>query len=93
MRKASEIKPAAELRPKTGASKRAGDAELGRKLTALRKKHRLIQAQVSDETGIGRSNLAAFESGLFMPTLPALATLAAFYDVTLDELAGHLKPA
>lgn len=88
MRKASELL-ASEL---PDERKKYGDPELGRKLLELRRKYGLKQEQVAEEVQVSRNSLAGYEGGATMPTVFTLARLAAFYDVTLDELAGHLKP-
>lgn len=90
MRKASDL--TAQKTPNRKSKDASGDSVLGEKITALRKKYRLLQEQVATEVGISRPSLIGYESGAIMPPVRVLLRLAAFYDVTLDELVGHLKP-
>lgn len=90
MRKASDLTP--HGKPNRKSEDASGDTVLGEKLKALRKKYGLIQEQVAAEVGVSRPSLIGYESGATMPPVRVLLRLAAFYDVALDELVGHLKP-
>lgn len=70
-----------------------GDPKLAETLSSLRASHNLTQRQVADETGVSGPYISQLESGYFMPSVGVVALLAAFYDVTLDDLAGHLVEA
>lgn len=58
-------------------SLRAGGNKIGEKYT---------QQNVADATGLARSIISEYESGLKEPTLGAIDKLAKFFDVSLDEL-------
>lgn len=55
------------------------------RLRALRGSN--LQSAVSHDTGISRSSLSQYENGM-RPPLDALITLASYYHVSLDYLAG-----
>lgn len=55
------------------------------RLRALRDKQ--LQTTVAQETGISRSSLSQYENGM-RPPLDALISLANYYHVSLDYLAG-----
>lgn len=46
------------------------------------------QEQVSSITGIGRASIAKYETGIVEPNLETLATLAQFYNVSINWLLG-----
>lgn len=46
------------------------------------------QQQVSDRTGIKRASIAKYETGVAEPNLETLATLAQFYNISLNWLLG-----
>lgn len=58
-------------------------------LLALRKRRNLSQEDAAKGCGIGYRSYRRYEAGEREPTLTALLAMAAFYGVTLDELAGQ----
>lgn len=86
MRKASELPPTQREATKDAT----GDVQFGENLVRLRRRFGLSQEQVAAELGISRPSLVAYEAGGTLPMLRTAARLAAFYEVTLNELAGHL---
>ena len=46
------------------------------------------QQQVEDNTGIKRANIAKYETGIVEPNLESLATLAQFYNISINWLLG-----
>lgn len=70
-----------------------GDEELGRKLFEFRDSHGLTLREVAGETGLSVAFLSQLETARGLPGLGTLATLAAFYETGLDELAGHMVKA
>lgn len=56
------------------------------KLARVRKK--LKQTQVMEETGVNNKTLSGYENGISEPDLETLRTLADFYGVSVDWLAG-----
>lgn len=63
---------------------------VGGRLGELRRRNHLTLAELSATTGIALSTLSRLESGRRHPTSPQLVTLAAAYQVPVDEL---LRPA
>ena len=60
-------------------------------LRDLRNEHGLSLPQLSKMTGISRTALLGYENGTVSPTLPKVCTLADYFGVSLDDLAGHEK--
>ena len=57
-------------------------------LQFLRRAH-YSQEEVAERIGVSRQAVAKWESGETIPDLPNTQALAAFYDITLDELVNH----
>lgn len=72
---------------------RTGDDILGDKLRKLRHSNALDGATVAKELGVVKQILYAVERGEQLPSLSTLIRLAAFYEVTLDRLCGHMVVA
>lgn len=72
------------------AKPKHGDVELGRKLRELRKANGLTMVAVSSAFGKVHSHVSNIEYGNALPSLRMLTKFAAFYEVTLDDLAGHM---
>lgn len=72
------------------ANPKQGDAILGRKLREFRKANGLTVVVVSSEFGKVHSYVSNIEAGNALPSLRMLIKLAAFYEVALDDLAGHM---
>ncbi len=58
-------------------------------LQFLRRAHGYSQEEVAERIGVSRQAVAKWESGETIPDLPNTQALAAFYDITLDELVNH----
>lgn len=91
MRTAKEI--AATQKKPRNQKECKGDPKLAENLASLRASHNLTLREVAAETGVSNPCLSQLERGYSMPNVATLARLAAFYDVTLDDLAGHLVDA
>lgn len=63
--------------------------KIGNNLRLLRKKHGLTQVQLQLATGIEQALLSKFERGERIPPTDTLITLADFYGVSLDYIAGR----
>lgn len=96
------MKTAAEIRRekeetfvRKGQTKRQrnGDKALGLKLHSLRVRAGLTVRDVAKATGSSDGYVTQIETAYSMPTIGKLAALAAFYEVTLDELCGHMIEA
>ena len=55
----------------------------------LRKYRHLTQEQVAGEIGVSRQALSKWETGESAPDIENCVALAAFYDVTLDDLVRY----
>ncbi|WP_371375283.1 helix-turn-helix domain-containing protein [Sporomusa aerivorans] len=62
-------------------------------LSKLRNEHGYTQQQAADLLGISRARLNNYEQGTREPDLNTIATLAEFYNVSVDELLGRHKRA
>jgi len=59
---------------------------LSKRISYLRRKHSLTQAQLSKQIGISPSALGMYEQGRREPTLDTLIAMARIFDVSLDFL-------
>jgi transcriptional regulator with XRE-family HTH domain len=59
---------------------------IGERLVSYRVALSLKQLEVSEATGISRSQLSRYEAGTTLPSVPTLITLAEFYGVALDKV-------
>lgn len=57
-------------------------------LKFLRQSHQLTQQDLADKLDVKRSQIGAYEEGRAMPKIPVLQQLAAYFELTLDELVG-----
>ena len=64
--------------------------EFGLRLHTVRRKRKLGLNTVALATGIGASTLSRYETGNVQPGLTNVVRLAAYYDVTMEWLAGDL---
>ncbi len=60
----------------------------GEKLKALRTEKGLGQVQLAKELKVSKSVISLWETGGSEPTLSNLAKIAAFFNVSIDYLAG-----
>ena len=60
----------------------------GERLKELRKERGLGQIALAAALGVGKSSISLWERGESQPTLTNLITIAQYFDVTLDLLAG-----
>ena len=58
-------------------------------LLALRKRRKLTQEQVAGAIGVSRQALSKWETGESVPDVENCVALAAFYDVSLDDLVRY----
>lgn len=92
MRTAKEV-AATSRKESPNQKRRKGDPKLAENIASLRASHNLALRAVGAETGVAYGYISQLEKGYIMPGLKVLVRLAAFYDVTLDDLAGHLVDA
>ena len=55
----------------------------------LRRKKKLTQEELADFMGVTKASVSKWEKGVNTPDLLLLPQLAAFFDVTVDELIGY----
>ena len=60
----------------------------GERLRYLRKERNLGQVQLAKELDVGKSIISSWELGICEPTLSNLVTIAKFFEVSIDYLAG-----
>ena len=60
----------------------------GERLKELRKERGLGQIALAAALGVGKSSISLWERGESEPTLTNLITIAQYFDVTIDWLAG-----
>ena len=63
--------------------------EFGERLRALRTGHPMTQQQLSDEIGVTKSVVSAYEIGARYPSYPILLRIAEVFGVTTDYLLGR----
>jgi len=60
----------------------------GERLRYLRRERNLGQVQLAKQLDVGKSIISSWELGICEPTLSKLITIAKFFDVSIDYLAG-----
>ena len=63
--------------------------DFGTRLTALRKKKKLLQADLAKKIGIARATYGAYEQGTRQPDFETLEKLADYFEVSIDYLLGR----
>lgn len=58
-------------------------------ITRLRHEKKLTQEELADFIGVTKASVSKWEKGITTPDLLLLPQLAAFFDVTVDELIGY----
>lgn len=64
---------------------------LGRRVRNLRAARDMTQAELAERSGVWRPNIARFESGRHVPTLPVLARISGALGVSLGRLVDGLE--
>ena len=55
----------------------------------LRHNKKITQEQLADFVGVTKGSVSKWETGQSLPDILILPVLAAFFDVTIDELLGY----
>lgn len=63
--------------------------KLPENLVMLRQKKKKKQEEIADFVGVTKASVSKWENGQSMPDIMILPQLAAFFDVTIDELLGY----
>lgn len=58
-------------------------------LVRLRREKRITQSQLADFIGVTKASVSKWETGQSLPDVLILPQLAAYFDVTIDELLGY----
>ena len=62
---------------------------LSKNLMQLRYQKGITQEKLADFLGVSKASVSKWETGQSLPDIAQLPRLAAFYDVTIDELMGY----
>ena len=62
---------------------------LSSNITRLRHERKLTQEELADFVGVTKASVSKWENAQSMPDILLLPQLAAFFDVTIDELVGY----
>ncbi|MGN0396315.1 MAG: helix-turn-helix domain-containing protein [Coprococcus sp.] len=65
------------------------ELNISKNLIQLRRNKKITQDELADFIGVTKGSVSKWENGLSMPDIMLLPKLAAFYDVTVDELLGY----
>lgn len=66
-------------------------SELGERLAELRMDKQERQKEIADLLNVSAGSISNYETGVHLPTVDALSTLAEHFGVTMDYLAGRTK--
>ena len=58
-------------------------------LIKLRQKKKITQEQLADFVGVTKASVSKWETRQSLPDILLLPKLAAFFDITIDELLGY----
>ncbi|MCI8409070.1 MAG: helix-turn-helix transcriptional regulator [Lachnospiraceae bacterium] len=62
---------------------------LSENIAFFRKKKKITQEELANFVGVSKASVSKWENGQSMPDILILPQLAAFFDVTIDELIGY----
>ncbi|MDE7422758.1 MAG: helix-turn-helix domain-containing protein [Lachnospiraceae bacterium] len=62
---------------------------LSENIAFLRRKKKITQEELADFVGVSKASVSKWENGQSMPDILILPQLAAFFDITIDELIGY----
>jgi Predicted transcriptional regulators len=58
-------------------------------LVGLRKEKNVTQQQLADHIGVAKTSVSKWETGTTLPDIESLPAIAAYFDVTVDDLLGY----
>ena len=67
----------------------SAEMKLGENISRLRKQARITQEELADFLGVTKASVSKWETGQSFPDLLLLPRIAAYFDVTLDDLMGY----
>ena len=62
---------------------------IGKCIVHMRKKRGITQEQLADYIGVSKASVSKWESGLCYPDILLLPELAAYFNISVDELLGY----
>lgn len=68
------------------------DNRIGKKIRQLRTQKDMKQKVLAEKLNIRRQTISSYERGITLPDIYSLIKIADFFDISLDELAGRIKP-
>lgn len=63
--------------------------DFSKRLKQLRTEHNLTQKELASATNIGMTTIQSYELNLRIPSITIAATLADYFNVSLDYLCGR----
>ena len=63
--------------------------EIGENIVRLRHERKITQEKLADYLGVTKGSVSKWEKNISKPDITTLPVLAAFFDVTIDELLGY----
>ena len=65
------------------------ELNLADNITRLRHERRITQEELADFLGVTKASVSKWENAQSIPDLLLLLQLAAFFDITIDQLLGY----
>ena len=65
------------------------ELRLPNNIIRLRHERKITQEELADFLGVTKASVSKWENAQSTPDLPVLLQLAAYFDMTLDELIGY----
>lgn len=65
------------------------ELNIGKCIIQKRKERKITQQQLADYTGVSKASVSKWESGLSYPDILLLPQLAAYFNISVDELMGY----
>ena len=62
---------------------------IGENMARLRHERKIRQEELADFVGVTKASVSKWENGQTMPDITILPQLAAFFDISIDELVGY----
>lgn len=78
-----------KLRNDYGEDKDMNNLNIAGNIARLRQDRKLTQAELADFLGVTKGSVSKWENGQSMPDILILPQLAAYFNVTIDELIGY----
>lgn len=78
-----------KLRNDYGEDKDMNNLNIAGNIARLRQSRKLTQAELADFLGVTKGSVSKWENGQSMPDILILPQLAAYFNVTIDELIGY----